>query len=280
MSLTSLELRVVEKVLEMDGGYVLDFSNRSFADFFAEYGVDVYASQFANWGSSKANRLRSFLHQAQPPVIGRVLAGLLAHRRAIGTENVEQRDLEAFARLATRLGGQVEPMAPAEPTTEAELLRRVFRVEVFARLPGDAVLHAALVGRMEEARQCVQAGAYLATVILCGSVLEGICLGYGSRFPERVNRAWASHFNRPVPKLQDWKLVEWIGVLERLGAFSPNIAKFGQALREFRNYVHPAEQLAHRFSPDAHTARIGFQVVVAAAEDVVRHLESGGAPQG
>ena len=59
-------------------------------------------------------------------------------------------------------------------------------------------------------------------------------------------------------------------VLERLGDLSPNIAKFGHALRDFRNYVHPAEQLAHHFSPDQHTARIGFQVVVAAADDLVR----------
>ncbi len=41
-------------------------------------------------------------------------------------------------------------------------------------------------------------------------------------------------------------------------------------LRDFRNYVHPAEQLAHRFSPDQPTAHIGFQGVVAAAEDLVR----------
>lgn len=39
---------------------------------------------------------------------------------------------------------------------------------------------------------------------------------------------------------------------------------------DFRNYVHPAEQLAHGFVPDAHTARIGFQVVIAAAADLVR----------
>ncbi len=57
--------------------------------------------------------------------------------------------------------------------------------------------------------------------------------------------------------------------MAHLKDLSPNVEKFGQALRDFRNYVHPAEQLANRFSPDQHTARIGFQVVVAAAADLV-----------
>jgi hypothetical protein len=51
---------------------------------------------------------------------------------------------------------------------------------------------------------------------------------------------------------------------------SPNIEKFGHGLRDFRNYVHPAEQLARGFSRDQNTARIGFQVVIAAADDLVR----------
>jgi hypothetical protein len=123
---------------------------------------------------------------------------------------------------------------------------------------------------MLEAHACIEAKAYLAAVILSGSVLEGLCLGCGSRTPERVNRAYTSHYGRDAPQFHDWKLREWIEVLGKLGDLSPNIEKFGHALRDFRNYVHPAEQLVHRFSPDQHTARIGFQVVVAAIEDLAR----------
>lgn len=60
-------------------------------------------------------------------------------------------------------------------------------------------------------------------------------------------------------------------MLGRLGALSPNIEKSIRALCDFRNYdVRPAKQLAHGFSTDQHTARIGFQVAVAAAEDLER----------
>lgn len=138
---------------------------------------------------------------------------------------------------------------------------------------------ASLLGhRMEEAQACIASKALLAAVILCGSVLEGICLGVGTRSPERVNRAYAAKFNRPPPKFYDWKLREWIDVLASLGDLSPNIEKFGHALRDFRNYVHPAEQLAQKFSPDQHTARIAFQVVVAAIEDLLRASAADGGP--
>jgi hypothetical protein len=92
---------------------------------------------------------------------------------------------------------------------------------------------------------------------------------------------FAAQYNKAPPQFHEWKLREWIDVLARIGDLSPNVEKFGHALRDFRNYVHPAEQLAHRFSPDHHTARIGFQVVVAAAEDLVRAgaaAKDGGAP--
>ena len=56
--LTSLEKHKLEKYLQMGGGYVCDFSNRTFGDFVRENtGVDVYADDYVG---SKANRLRAF----------------------------------------------------------------------------------------------------------------------------------------------------------------------------------------------------------------------------
>lgn len=170
-----------------------------------------------------------------------------------------------------------DPKPPGEVHTseaaEAELLKRVFQPALLSRLPLDASLNDALASRMLEAQACIDGKAYLAAVILSGSVLEGLCLGYGSKHAERVNRAYVVQYNKPSPRFHEWKLREWIEVLGRLGDLSPNVEKFGHALRDFRNFVHPAEQLAHRFAPDQHTARIGFQVVVAAIADLVRASE-------
>lgn len=78
-----------------------------------------------------------------------------------------------------------------------------------------------------------------------------------------------SRYHNPAEQFHDWKLREWIDVRGRLEDLFPDVEKFKQALRDFRNYVHPAKQLANRFSPDRHTSRIGFQVVVAAVGNLV-----------
>lgn len=271
---STLDLRVIERVLEMGGGYVLDFTDRTFSAFFSEHGVQIDDPRLSVEGTSKAKRLRYFLSITQPPLTGRVIAALLQHRLA-WKPDVAQDDLDAYRTIIVRFGGELPQdtraaTANTEDTTEAVLLLRVFRHEAFAKLPLDVAMTRALIERMQEAQRCIAADAYLAAVILCGSVLEGMCLGFGCRHPERVNRAYAELYNKSPGRFHEWKLREWIDVLGRLGDLSPNIEKFGHALRDFRNYVHPAEQLAHHFSPDQHTARIGFQVVVAAADDLAR----------
>lgn len=272
---TTLDLRVIESVLQMSGGYVLDLTNRTFTEFFREHGLDIDHQRYAVDGGSKANRLRRFLRTSTPPITGRVLAGLLEHRLASGLENLRPGDLESYRRLVVRLGGTA-PESPAtaaaaaDAKAEATLLRRVFRPDLFDGLPIDDAMRRALVDRMDEAARCIDVNANLAAVILCGSVLEGMCLGFGTRNPERVNRAFVARLNKPAKQLHEWRLNEWIDVLAYLGDLSPNIEKFGHGLRDFRNYVHPAEQVAHGFLPDSRTARIGFQVVIAAAEDLVR----------
>lgn len=275
-TVTGLDLRAIESILEMSGGYVLDFSDRTFAEFFAEYGVRIDDPRYSQQGTSKAKRLRYFLRTPPALLTGRILGALLQHRIVSKPDGIAEAELAAYINTVERLGGSVPlelkkaPAPPAQSTTEAELLRLVFRPEIFSKLPVEPAMSAALVDRTEEAHRCIEAKAYLAAVILCGSVLEGMCLGFGCRHPERVSRAYAAQYNKAPRQFPEWKMKEWIDVLGRLGDLSPNIEKFGHSLRDFRNYVHPAEQLAHRFTPDQHTARIGFQVVVAAAEDLVR----------
>lgn len=277
--LNQLDRDVIESILQMREGYVLDFSDRTFADFFGDFGVAIDDSQFQVDGPSKARRMRVFLRTARPRLLGRVLAALLERRLLRSPEDLNENELARYEDIVLRLGGEAPRRANLAADPEAELLRRVFQPALLRRVPLEAALGEALSARMTEAHACIEGKAYLAAVILSGSVLEGLCLGYGSRTAERANRAYSSQYNKPAPPFHTWKLREWIDVLGRLGDLSPNVSKFGHALRDFRNFVHPAEQLAHRFTPDQHTARIGFQVVVAAIEDLARASErQAGAP--
>ncbi len=76
-TVSSIELGAIEEVLDMGGGYVLDFSNRTFAMFFADLGVDIEPEEL---GNSKARRLRAFLRAGSPSEVARVLRGLLEVR--------------------------------------------------------------------------------------------------------------------------------------------------------------------------------------------------------
>ncbi|MFG0300597.1 MAG: abortive infection family protein [Phycisphaerales bacterium JB047] len=60
-SLTPKERRVLEKYLEMENGYVLHYSNRTFGYVFQDaLGIDIQSEDYALNGTSKANRLRAF----------------------------------------------------------------------------------------------------------------------------------------------------------------------------------------------------------------------------
>lgn len=76
-TLTTVELGAVEQVLDMGSGYVLDFSNRTFAMFSADLNVEIEPEES---GLSKANRLRAFLRSGTPSEVARVLAALLDAR--------------------------------------------------------------------------------------------------------------------------------------------------------------------------------------------------------
>lgn len=51
---------LLENAFGMRDGYVLKFSDKSFADFFAELGININDEQYLKNGDSKANRLRAF----------------------------------------------------------------------------------------------------------------------------------------------------------------------------------------------------------------------------
>jgi hypothetical protein len=271
-SVSTLEMRAIDTVLDMGAGYVLDFTDRTFAEFFREYGVQIDHGKYRAEGDSKAKRLRYFLRITQPPLSGKVLAGLLEYRLASGG-TVDRAAWDTAAKVAARLGG-APPRADdlrrtSSAMTEQELLARVLRPEQVGRATRDPAMATIVLERLQEAERCVGVEAYLSAVILAGSVLEALCLDFGSQHPERVNRAFETRYGNGPPRLHEWRLGQWIDVLGSTTDLSPNIEKFGHALRDFRNYVHPAQQRASGFRPDKHTADISLRVVVAAIDDLV-----------
>lgn len=108
-TLSAADLRIVEQVLDMGSGYVLDFSNRTFAEFFADLDVEIEAE---DTGLSKANRLRAFFRSASAAECARVLHALLEYRGE--QEGDDQRaSITKFRSIVSRLEGIAVPLSAA-----------------------------------------------------------------------------------------------------------------------------------------------------------------------
>jgi hypothetical protein len=83
-NIRSIDMLLIDDIFEMHGGYVLNFSDRSFARFFAEeLDIDIDEPQYARNGTSKAKRLRCFLQTVDKPTLIRTLNALWEYREII-----------------------------------------------------------------------------------------------------------------------------------------------------------------------------------------------------
>ena len=118
--LRSIDIRLIEDLFEMGGGYVLDFSNKTFSEFFLDINIDIDQQKYFADGGSKANRLRFFLKTSSKEQQVAVLLALWEYRetrrRRSGTnETINGAEIE-FAALINGLGGKFQPTSTASST--------------------------------------------------------------------------------------------------------------------------------------------------------------------
>lgn len=77
--LKMMEKRKLERALGMEGGYVLDFTNRTFEEFIQEsVGIEIYDERYSCFSSgSKANRMRAFWDKESNYLVGKLLGDIL-----------------------------------------------------------------------------------------------------------------------------------------------------------------------------------------------------------
>ena len=141
----------------------------------------------------------------------------------------------------------------------------------FVRLVGEGRLAEVLSLRWQEAQKCVAAEAYLAAVVMMGSILEGVLLHKIEANPSLGNRAKASPKDRtgkPRP-FHEWGLSALIDVAHELRWLQGDVSRFSHALRESRNLVHPYMERLAQDRPDQDTCSICWQVVRAAVSDLL-----------
>tara|TARA_B100002003_G_scaffold248276_1_gene281691 strand:+ start:24 stop:857 length:834 start_codon:yes stop_codon:yes gene_type:complete len=270
-SLNDVEKRYFEKLLGMQSGYVLDYSDPTFGEFFNRHKINIHSPKYQTYGTPKAKKMRAFWEQEPDALVGKVMKEMLDAYEAdcdLNNRDAETSILEKVRGIVARLSGVPVPSKPVQ--TVDDFLHNEFTIPNIRKLPIEAMAVPVIESRLNEARTAMGAGAYLSTIFLCGSVLEAVLLGAAQRNPVRFNRASASPktIDGSVKRFYDWSLAQFIDVGCEAGLLKPDVKKFSHGLRDFRNFIHPYEQMSSGFTPDEHTAKVCFQVLKAALASV------------
>lgn len=116
-----MDKKILEKYFGMEGGYVLDFSNRTMEEYFMEsFGINIYSHKYdtVTWTDSKANRLRGIWREESDEVVGKIILSLLDYEEVL-------RDINALGEnLNIRLKPRVQAIAEKLLKNSSELKNR------------------------------------------------------------------------------------------------------------------------------------------------------------
>lgn len=116
-NIRSIDMMVLDDLFEMGGGYVLNFSDKTFTRFFAEeLNVDIDDPIYKKNGTSKARRLRCFLQSVDAPTAIRTLEVLWEYREAIRLRSEQEEKIKnahgQLLAIINRLGGGDRKSSP------------------------------------------------------------------------------------------------------------------------------------------------------------------------
>jgi hypothetical protein len=125
---------IIDKTLDMGSGYVLNFSDRTMADFFdANFNIDIDDARYRINGGSKAKRLRTFIELEEGPFVASVLRSLWDRSRLRLRDhnyydaNEVEKTKDKFFEVIRRLEG-------ADPIIKTDAIERFVRNETLEEL--------------------------------------------------------------------------------------------------------------------------------------------------
>ena len=156
---------------------------------------------------------------------------------------------------------------------EEDFLSQEFKDTSLDNIGLDGIVTEILNYRFVEINICLEREAPLSAIFLIGSSLEGILLGVALKNIKEFNQSKSSPKDKEgkTKQFPMWSLSNFIDVSFELGLLNQDVKKFSHSLRDFRNYIHPYEQMISNFQPDKHTARICWQVLRAAIYQLTKN---------
>ncbi len=268
-NITAVDQEYLEQILGMSTGYVLNFTNATFGQLFQRHGIDIHSSRYSTYGTSKAKKLRAFWDMESDSLVGKILSEMLGvYKATTESRSVKPALYKKCRKIVTGLCGKA---TDADSVTDGKLSDKEFEMPDVRKLPVDPEVREIISVRLEEAQRCLAAEAYLAAAIMCGSVLETTLLGMADRDPKRFGRSkFSPKKDGKVKQFSKWNLANFIDVARDVGLLKADAQGFSHELRDFRNYIHPAKQVASGFAPRRQTAKLCFGALAVALGDVAR----------
>lgn len=121
--LNRIEKLKLEKIFEMDSGYVLDFSNRTLNNFiFETNNIELYDDKYNDNGDSKANRLRTIWQKENNYLVGKLTNEMLQYwkdKKTMSYNEISQTEQSLFDECLKI----VNKLAENNLVTEIEVIR-------------------------------------------------------------------------------------------------------------------------------------------------------------
>ena len=105
------------------------------------------------------------------------------------------------------------------------------------------------------------AQAWKSSIILCGSVLEGLLINELKPNIQNANQEYQTLKSKTAPVLEKWDLADLVEVASKLQLFPKGTIHLTHAVREFRNLVHPGKLLREHIKVTEEQAVIAFNAV-------------------
>lgn len=108
--LTGHEKLKLERALQMADGFVLDFSNRTFREFFLNFfGINIYDDKYSYETGSKANRMRAFWNLESNYLVGQVIDTIFENWQEFAGPQAPDSPPEECLPIAKRLRESAPP---------------------------------------------------------------------------------------------------------------------------------------------------------------------------
>jgi hypothetical protein len=136
-------------------------------------------------------------------------------------------------------------------------------------------LAALLEERWAESERTIKVKAYLSSIVLLGSILEGVLIHMCYRFPQVAGNAKSRKTDKRGKTLpfEQWHLDCLIDVAYECKWITLHAKEQSKSMRFYRNLIHPEEQLTSSFYPNEDTCLLSRSVLSVAMKDIFEWIK-------